>query len=121
MKTLYLQNLNLYNEAQQKYSKCWFFCEKLKNEINSRYELYKASLVDVFSNTHELVKVTEDISKAGKTLDRHSKELNQMKTQLLPELQQEVAFDIIIEKFKEMYNNLRSTSIHSNSSDYIID
>ncbi|CAF3363950.1 unnamed protein product, partial [Rotaria socialis] len=72
-------------------------------------------------NTHELVKVTEDISKAGKTLDRHSKELNQMKTRLLPELQQEVAFDIIIEKFKEMYNNLRSTSIHSNSSDYIID
>ncbi|CAM4978195.1 unnamed protein product [Rotaria socialis] len=121
MKTLYLQNFNLYNEAQQKYSKCWFFCEKLKNEINSRHELYKSSLVDAFSNTHELVKVTEDISKAGKTLDRHSKELNQMKTRLLPELQQEVAFDIIIEKFKEMYNNLRSTSIHSNSSDYIID
>ncbi|CAM4840068.1 unnamed protein product [Rotaria magnacalcarata] len=96
MKTLYLQNLNLYNEAQQKYSKCWFFCEKLKNEINSRYELYKASLVDVFK-------------------------LNQMKTQLLPELQQEVAFDIIIEKFKEMYNNLQNTSIDSNSSDYIID
>ncbi|CAF4126286.1 unnamed protein product [Rotaria magnacalcarata] len=95
MKTLYLQNLNLYNEAQQKYSKC--------------------------CNIHELVKVTEDISKAGKTLDRHSKELNQMKTQLLPELQQEVAFDIIIEKFKEMYNNLQNTSIDSNSSDYIID
>ncbi|CAM4831241.1 unnamed protein product [Rotaria magnacalcarata] len=121
MKTLYLQNLNLYHEARQKYSNCWFFCEKLKNEINSRYELYKSSLVDAFSNTHELVKVTEEISKAAKTLDRHSKELNQMKTRLLPELQQEFAFDIIIEKFKEMYNNLQNISIHSNSSDYIID
>ncbi|CAF5227045.1 unnamed protein product, partial [Rotaria magnacalcarata] len=65
--------------------------------------------------------VTEEISKAAKTLDRHSKELYQMKTRLLPELQQEFAFDIIIEKFKEMYNNLQNISIHSNSSHYIID
>ncbi|CAF3350650.1 unnamed protein product [Rotaria socialis] len=98
-----------------------FFCEKLQHEMNPRLEHYKSTLVDDFIKARELVKVIEEISKAETTLDRHYKILNQMKTLLLLELQQVFAFNIIIEKFKEMYNDLQNITIHSNSSDYIID
>ncbi|CAF1364406.1 unnamed protein product [Rotaria sordida] len=120
MKTLYLQNLNLYNEVKQKYLNCWFFCERLKNEMNSRYEHFKSSIVDAIYNAYELDEVIKEIAKVEQTLDRHCKELDSMKTRFLSDQQQQIAFNNIIKKFDEMYNNLQNVTTHSNNSNYII-